>query len=215
MNVDTVLGSLPHTRLWSPREGGSPHRRVISTHDFWYRPTLQTLRISGVHWAAVSEALEQERNGIGSPFPKPVGSLPVAKDVGFREGVAPLDLLERLGTEPKVLGRLQARSRRAPGRLEWVNAGPKRGQGFSNQRVKARSPAPARGLATPGGVARGRARVCRSCRWAGPGRGAGGARSGAGPAPRAPPGGLRAAPVSRAGGFCSEEPAPDPGATSK
>lgn len=30
--------------------------------------------------------------------------LTVAKDVGFKEGVVPLDLLERLGAEPKGLG---------------------------------------------------------------------------------------------------------------
>lgn len=79
-------------------------------------------------------------------------------------------MLERLGTEPKGLGKEQATSRGAPGRLKRVNAAPKRGQGLGNQRVKTRCPAPARGLAAPGGVARGRARVCRSCRWAGPGR---------------------------------------------
>lgn len=87
--------------------------------------------------------------------------------------------------------------------------------GRSDEGVKAPRPAPARSLAVPGGVAGGRARVCRSRWWAGLGRGAGGARSGAGPAPRAPPGVLRAAPASRAGGARVGDPAPDPEAASK
>ena len=47
------------------------------------------------------------------------------------------------------------------------------------------------------------------------GRGVGGARSAAGPAPRAQPGGLLAAPASRAGGARAEDPAPDPEIASK
>lgn len=135
---------------------------------------MQTLRAAGVPWEAASEELERERNGtrgLTSGADSPIlGSLPVDKNVGFREGVAPLDLLQRLGTEPKEgLGKEQATSRGAPGGLESLNAAPNRGQGLSNQRVKTPRPAPARGLAASGGVARGRARVCRSCRWAGPG----------------------------------------------
>lgn len=149
------------------------------------------------------------------------GFLLVAKEVRFREGAVLLDLLKRRdwGLSPRALGvnKVSAGSLGADSRSPSVGEieGPIRGPVCSDEGVKALRPASDRGLAGSGGVAGGRARVCRSHGWAGPGRGAGGARSRAGPAPRAPPGGLLAAPASGAGSARAEDPAPDPEAASK
>ena len=71
----------------------------------------------------------------------------------------------------RVTGDKQRSSWLICGALEWVKQrGPTCGLGRSDHRVKALCPAPGRGLAAPGGVAGGRAHVCRSCGWAGPGR---------------------------------------------
>lgn len=148
------------------------------------------------------------------PLPQTTGAPPCRPRSGVQGGRGPTEHVgETRGPSPMGLGvtgdkqRGSGLTRGALGGIE--QRGPKCGLRRSDQRVKALCPAPGRGLAVLGGVAGGRAHVCRSCGWAGPGRGAGGARSGAGPAPRAPPGGLWAAPASRAGGVGSEDPTPD------
>lgn len=68
-------------------------------------PTLQTCKISRCQVGGrVGSWRIGSGLGVGSSFPKPEVLLTVTKDVGFEEGVVPLDLLERLGAEPKGLG---------------------------------------------------------------------------------------------------------------
>lgn len=69
------------------------------------------------------------RFSVGSPFPTPDRLLLVAKDVGYKEGVVPLYILERLGAEPKGLGG----NRRRPKELGLVSRRPGVGETEGSQ----------------------------------------------------------------------------------